>query len=53
MTLLLILAVAALVAIAATVHDLYHDGRGMLPPPASHAEDPATVPPRRLLSLGR
>ncbi len=52
MSLLILLVAAALVGIAATVYVVHNDGRGMLPPPASHREDPASVPPGRLLSLG-
>lgn len=40
MTLLLILTVLSLVAIAATVHDLRTDRDGRRRPPGSHHEDP-------------
>lgn len=43
MILLLLILVAA--SVAATVHMVLHDGRGMLPPPASHPVDPQFTPP--------
>ena len=47
MTVLLLLVVVA--AVAGTLHMVVRDERGPVPPPASHAVDPASLPPAALL----
>jgi hypothetical protein len=45
LTFLILTGLVATIAIVGTVITLAHESRGTTPPPASHALDPASIPP--------
>ena len=47
---LLLIGVVAAFAVVGTIRAIARDDRGMTPPPASHAVDPAALPPALRLS---
>jgi hypothetical protein len=50
MTLIFLLLIAAVAAVAGTMHTIAHDNRGATPPPPSHLIDPGSLPPSARLT---